>query len=169
MGAVKRLPVWGWIVGIVGLGAVVSGAFAEGYLQDVLLQFGTVAVLLVPLLLVERSISARLRQRIDDYEAVRRAEVVLDMDDMWRDFGMKLGGKHQDGYPIDEVEAWMREAGWNSHRVVDDHTVWKSGDRLLALPTPIDGVLPAPHVRVVMRRLGWNDADWDAHTSDDPR
>jgi hypothetical protein len=97
-GEVKRLPVWGWIVGIVGLGAVVGGAFAEGYLQDVLLQFGTVAVLLVPLLLVERSISARLRQRIDDYEAVRRAEAVLDMDDMWRDFGMKLGGKQKDGY-----------------------------------------------------------------------
>ena len=159
---VKRIPAWAWLIAFAGLAAVVGGAFADGYSQAVLLQLGTVALLLIPILLVERTISLRLRQTLDDRELIRRADAILDMDDMWRDFGQKLAGKLNHSFRMEEVESWMHESGWTKYRTFEDHTLWSHASRRLALPVPKDGMLPSPHVRLVVRRLGWTEDELDS-------
>jgi hypothetical protein len=145
---------------------VVGGGFAEGYAQDVLLQFGTAALLLILILMVERAISSRLRSELDDRDVVRRAEAVLDMDDMWRDLGQKLSGKAGKRRSLADVEDWMWGAGWEKYRVLEGHNLWRCGTRMLALPIPRDGLLPAPHVRLILRRLGLNEEEVTKSGSD---
>ena len=113
-------------------------------------------MVLIPILLVERAIGRRLERQLDDRELIRRADVVLRMDETWRDMGQKLGGKIED-QPVVELERVLSDLGWEPYKTLDGYKLWCSGSNRFALPSPPEGVVRAPHVRALLRTC-WESA-----------
>lgn len=152
----KGVPWWAWTAGAIGLGAVVAGGFVSGYAQDVLLQVGTVALLLVPIVVAERAIQRSLRRQARDQAAIREVETAMSMDDMWKDFGQKVT-RRTEAQPLHLVEDELLASGWHLAGVHDGHRFWTNGDVRVALPEVGRPLHPAV-VRMVVRRAGWRDA-----------
>lgn len=154
----RMIPVWSVILGVVGLAAVASGAFFEdSYLRDILLQLGTAALLLVPILLAERSIGQRLARQADDYSVIQRIELSSERDEFFKDHGQKLRSKWT-SQPRDLVEAKLVEDQWIKDRKLSSYTIWRKGNAKLALSS--EERIPAPHMRALVRGAGWSDQDF---------
>lgn len=166
----KSLPGWAWVIGVLSVVAVAGGAaIPPSYVQDVVLQIGTAGLLLIPILLAERSIGQRLERTAADAAAVRYAEETVARDDMWRDFGQKMYGKIAP-VTLATIEGLLTEHGWRRHRDLDGHRLWQSRTRRLALPDLDAGApLPSAHVRAVIRALGMTvEAFQERYGPDDP-
>lgn len=162
----RMIPVWSWILGVLGLVAVTGGAFlGDSYLQDVLLQLGTAALLLVPILVAERAIGQRLARQADDYAVIQRMELSSEREEYFKDYGQKLGSKWID-QPRDLIEAKLVEGKWIKDRKLNDYTIWRKGNAKLALSTQQQ--ISGPHVRALIRAAGWSDEDFAVPWSDVP-
>jgi hypothetical protein len=156
----RKIPVWSWTVAMFGLAAIIAGGFFDGsYAQSVLLQLGSTALLLIPILLVERAIGRRLESQLDDRELIRRADALVRMDETWRDFGQKLAGKIE-SQPVAQLERVLTDIGWEPYKTLDGYKLWRSGSDRVALPSTLDGAVRAPHVRAILRRIGWTDEQY---------
>lgn len=161
------IPAWAWIVAVLGLGSVVLGGIVQpSYAQDVLLQLGTAALLLVPILLAERSIGRRLSRQIDDRDAIRRAEAALELDDTWRDFGQKIGGRIEPR-PLGELERVLSDLGWTRYRTLDNYRLWTNGMERVALPDTPGSPVAAPYVRSLLRTLDLSSDEYEKRVSQD--
>lgn len=156
----KQVPIWAWAIAGCGVAALVSaGVLGDSYARDLVLQLGTAALLLVPILLAERSIGVRLTRQLDDLALVRRAESALDLDEIWKDFGQKLGGQVS-REPLERLENLLAEHGWTCNHTVDGYRIWRDGEQGLALPDGPEDVIAAPHVRAVLRALDMTPEDY---------
>ena len=160
----RGVPWWGWVVALAGLAAVVGGTWASDYAQDVLLQAGTVALFVVPILIAERAITQTLERQNADLAAIRRSDGAMDLDEIWHDYGQKLGGRARP-VPLAQMEQALAAEGWVLARSRGAHRLWERHGQSLALPVPRGGdLLPAPIVRLAVRAAGWRDEDWsDRH------
>jgi hypothetical protein len=159
----RGVPKWAWIVACGGLVATVAGAWAEGYVQAVLLQVGTVAMFVVPVFLAERGISETIERQYDDLAAIKKAEGAVDLDDVWRDFGQKLGARTRPA-PLTTLESELAAGGWSLGRSRSGYRIWVKDGQHIALPDNGEPV-PAPIVRTTIRATGWRLEDWsDPHT-----
>lgn len=157
------VPLWGWIVACVGLAATVAGAWTEGYAQAVLLQVGTVAMFVVPVYLAERGISQTIERQFDDLAAIRKSEGALDLDDVWRDFGQKLGARTKPT-ALTTMESELAAGGWLLGRSRSGYRVWIKDGQRIALPDNGE-LVPGPIVRATIRAAGWRLEDWsDPHS-----
>lgn len=141
-----------------GIGAVIAGGFSYdgSYLQATLLQFGSTGLLLVPLLLIERSITLRWEARLDDEAAIQRTEQYFQLDEMWRDFGQKMKQPQRATVSAAQLGQMLTTDGWRYVKTARAYDLWRSGTDLLAMPKAADP-LPQPVVRGVLRRAGWSD------------
>jgi Bacterial membrane protein N terminal len=160
----RGVPWWGWGVEVSGLAAVVAGAWASGYAQDVLLQAGTVGLFVVPLLVAERAITRALERQNADLAAIRRSDGATDLDEIWRDFGQKLGGRTRP-VTLEQLEQELTNAGWVFTKSIGAHRLWELDGQRLALPAASGaGLVPGPIVRLTVRAAGWRHEDWaDPH------
>lgn len=164
----RKLPVWAWGAAACGLAAIVAGGVIDdSYAQNVLLQLGTAALLLVPILLAERSIGRRLSRQFDDHAVIRKAEAALHLDDMWRDFGQKMGGKVK-AVPLAEIERALAAGGWDHHRTLDGYRLWHKDTKNIAVPDSSDGPVPAPHVRMILRAMGLTEDEFQERSLREP-
>ncbi len=154
----RKLPLWAWLIVLSGLVTIGVGAlFHEGsYLQAVSVQLGATALLLVPIILAERSIVNTLAKKADEAAAVQHTEQFLHFDEMWRDFGQALEPKPKS--PVidpDQLERMLGMDGWSMTKVRDRYALWAKNGRLLAVPLDMQP-LPRGVVRGVIRVAGWS-------------
>ena len=152
----RRLPLWAWLVVLAGLAAIGAGAlFDDGsYLQAVSVELGATALLLVPIILAERSLVDTLAKKADEAAAIQRTEQFLQLDELWKDFGQALGAKPPHIDP-EHLGRMLDMDGWSATKTRERYAFWAKNGRLLAVPLDLQP-LPRGVVRGVMRTAGWS-------------
>lgn len=149
------MPVWAWTVLGLGLGLLVGGAWVPDgtYAQSVMVQLGSAALLVAPIVLAEKAITEALRKRVDDDAAVRRAEELARLHDMVRHIGLSLSA--QPSSTPSELGSMLASDGWIYRRDYDGHAIWEKVDRKIAVP--IGSTLVSRGVILgVIRDAGWS-------------
>lgn len=145
------------------LGGVIVGAFLpDTYGRDVVLQLGGVALLLVPVLLVERSIAERLARESRASAAMQRTEMAIERDQFFRDYGQKLAHRWRP-IPREVIDDRLSADGWRRGRDARGYAIWGRAGETLAIP--LGPQISAPVVRSVVRATGW---DTDGLADPDP-
>jgi len=158
----RRLPMWAWLVGLFGLALVVSGAFLNdgSYRQAVTLQIGSVALLLVPIVFIERNIEKSLEEKIEDTVAIEQTARFEQLGEMWRDFGQALDKEKLPTVSPDRMLRMLGADGWRESRRTGGHVVVTKEDVRIAIPESFDE-LARGVVRGVMRKAGWHRERFD--------
>jgi hypothetical protein len=112
----RRLPLWAWLVVLVGLATIGAGALFDNgsYLQAVSVELGATALLLVPIILAERSLVDTLAKRADEAAAIQRMEQFLQLDELWKDFGQALEAKKPPHIDPERLGRMLDVDGWSA-------------------------------------------------------
>jgi hypothetical protein len=153
----RRLPLWAWLVVLCGLAAIGAGALLDSgsYLQAVSVELGAAALLLVPIILAERSLVDALAKRADEAAAIQRTEQFLQLDELWKDFGQALEAKKPPDINPERLGRMLDADGWSGTKTIESYAFWTKNGRLLAVPLDLKP-LPRGMVRGVMRTAGWS-------------
>lgn len=155
--AVKRLPLWAWLVATLGAAMLITGGFLDdgSYLQSLSVELGATVLLVIPIVIAERSIVATLRKRMDDVAAINRTEEYVRVDEFVRHWGQALGHPRLPGTEPGHLERMLGAEGWTPLKLRDGYRLWSLAGRVFAVPTQ-----PGPVGRGVMlgacRYVGWN-------------
>jgi hypothetical protein len=153
----RRLPLWAWLVVLVGLATIGAGALFDNgsYLQAVSVELGATALLLVPIILAERSLVDTLAKRADEAAAIQRMEQFLQLDELWKDFGQALEAKKPPHIDPERLGRMLDVDGWSATKTRERYTFWAKDGRLLAIPLDLRP-LPRGVARGVRRIAGWS-------------
>ncbi|WP_146044297.1 hypothetical protein [Amycolatopsis sp. BJA-103] len=157
----KVMPVWAWTVLGLGLGLLLGAAWvADGtYAQSVMVQLGSAALLVAPIVLAEKAITEALRKRVDDDAAVRRTEDVARLHDMVRHFGLSLAAQPPTT-PYD-LGRMLASDGWEYRKDHDGHAIWVKLDQKIAVPVDI-ALVPRGVILGIIRDAKWSNDQYVA-------
>jgi hypothetical protein len=152
----ENLPWWAWLIGVAGVVAIVAGGLLDdSYTRDVLANLGIAALLVVPLIGIERAIVNTINARAVEARAVDEAEAAVRMNELWADFGERL----QKPRPLPTTDPptalrMLKLDGWSPAPAIRGHAIWRQGSRVVAIP---DDRTPMTYSvqRLLRDRAGW--------------
>jgi len=153
---VRSLPGWAWLVFLAGVALLVGGAFVSDgtYVQSLMGQIGSAALLVIPIVLVERSIISTLRKRLEDAAAVNRTEEMIRFDDVVTHFEQVLTRPKPPPTAPGHLGRMLGAEGWTPRKSRDGYQLWAKDGRLFAVPFNSER-LPRGVVLGVSRYVGW--------------
>ncbi|MGW6934661.1 hypothetical protein ACWGE0_31690 [Lentzea sp. NPDC054927] len=160
----KSIPPWAWFVFSLGSILIGVGGFlpSDSYGQAVALQIGSVAMLLVPVVVAERGILSAFAERVEDSLAIQEsiieesASQAVDgspepVEETEPAPEKKPTGSRHPIKVIAAIEKRMLDDGWEQ-RKRGSHSVWeKDGQRIVVPLTPMDPVRVARNIERMLR------------------
>jgi hypothetical protein len=135
----RRIPIWAWLIAVIGVEIVAIGARSSGYAQAACLEVGVLLAFLLPLFALEHVIE----ERIADKAAIAAADAVADSVDATVsaetvEGNVAVGSPRisTNGPPtrLEDVHRALQEAGWQRTAHSPRHEVWRNGEERLTIP-----------------------------------
>lgn len=152
----KAMPKWAWAVVVAGGLMVIVAAFVPDgtYAQSVMVQLGSAAMLVAPIVLAERAITRALDRRFTEDAAVARAEDVMRIDDLVLHLSQSLDRWRPPPSTSDHLGRMLLLDGWRHRKDYGGYALWTKSSVTLAVPLG-SGPLKRGTLFGILRDTGW--------------